>query len=538
MSISKKIMWMVILPIVALIILGAITIRGQHKLNSMLNDLNSNIVPSLTLLSNIQRDVTVMHAVVYRHVLSADEKDMDKQAERISGFKTQISAGFDKYEKDMITNEEDRAAIKATKDAFASYSEFADKVMAASRSGDKAGATAMMGKDATAKRKALTDNLEVVIKVNETAAQAAAKNSEEVYSSTVRLSVGFAVVMIAAVAGIGFMIGKSITTPVNAMRDSLVATTRDLDFTHRLNLKSEDEIGQAVQAYEGLLGKLQQSFRDIQTGIDGIYNAAAGMSRAAGEISTSSMTQSDSAAGMAASIEEMTVSVNHIATRATEVGNHASNSGKEAEKGAEVILATVDRMNHIADTVRTSAEAINDLKTLSETISSTVTVIKEVADQTNLLALNAAIEAARAGEQGRGFAVVADEVRKLAERTAKSTEEIASLLGRVQDGAINASRSMDDAVVAVSAGVESARSAGEAIGKIQSGASDMVGMVSEITDAVKEQSVASTHIAQEVERIAQMAEENSAESANTADGARQLDEMALSIKSAVSVYRV
>lgn len=538
MSISKKIMWMVILPIVALIILGAITIRGQHKLNSMLNDLNSNIVPSLTLLSNIQRDVTVMHAVVYRHVLSADEKDMDKQAERITGFKTQISAGFDKYEKEMITNEEDRVAIKATKDAFASYSEFADKVMAASRSGDKAGATAMMGKDATAKRKALTDNLEVVIKVNETAAQAAAKNSEEVYSSTVRLSVGFAVVMIAAVAGIGFMIGKSITTPVNAMRDSLVATTRDLDFTHRLNLKSEDEIGQAVQAYEGLLGKLQQSFRDIQTGIDGIYNAAAGMSRAAGEISTSSMTQSDSAAGMAASIEEMTVSVNHIATRATEVGNHASNSGKEAEKGAEVILATVDRMNHIADTVRTSAEAINDLKTLSETISSTVTVIKEVADQTNLLALNAAIEAARAGEQGRGFAVVADEVRKLAERTAKSTEEIASLLGRVQDGAINASRSMDDAVVAVSAGVESARSAGEAIGKIQSGASDMVGMVSEITDAVKEQSVASTHIAQEVERIAQMAEENSAESANTADGARQLDEMALSIKSAVSVYRV
>ena len=538
MSIKQKITWMIILPIAALVILGAITMRGQHNINAMLQELNKNVVPSLKATALIQQEVTVMHAVVYRHVLSEDEKDMDKQAERIKGFKGRIVGLLDKYEKELVSSDNDRAAIKAVRDGFETYNQFAEQVTVASRSGDKAGAKTLMSKEATPKRKGLTDALEGVIKGNEDLAQQIAEKSENEFAKTIRLSIGFAVVMIIVVAVAGFMIGRSITTPITNMRDSLVATTRDLDFTHRLNLKTDDEIGQAVQAYEGLLGKLQQSFREIQERIDGIYTAAAGMSRSAGEISTSSMTQSDSAAGMAASIEEMTVSVNHIATRATEVGNHASTSGKEAEKGAEVILTTVERMNHIAETVRTSAEAITNLKTLGENISSTVTVIKEVADQTNLLALNAAIEAARAGEQGRGFAVVADEVRKLAERTAKSTEEIATLLGRVQDGAINASRSMDDAVEAVSAGVESARSAGDAIERIQNGANDMVGMVSEITDAVKEQSVASTHIAQEVERIAQMAEENSAESANTADGARQLDEMALAIKSAVSVYRV
>lgn len=538
MPIAKKIALMVILPILALLILGAITIRGQYNLNSKLQELNNNIVPSLKATSVIQRDVTVMHAVVYRHVLANEDKDMDKQAERILDFKKSVASELDRYEKDLITNDADRAAIKESKVAFAAYSEFADKVLAASRSGDKASAQALMAKEATAKRKALTDSLGAVIKVNEDVAAQVATESDADFKTTSRISIGFAVVMMIVVAVAGVTIGRSITTPVIAMRDSLVATTRDLDFTHRLNLQSNDEIGQAVQAYEGLLTKLQQSFREIQERIDGVYAAAAGMSRSANEISTSSMTQSDSASGMAASIEEMTVSVNHIATRASEVGSHASNSGKEAEKGAEVILATVDRMNHIAETVRTSAEAITNLKTLGDTISSTVTVIKEVADQTNLLALNAAIEAARAGEQGRGFAVVADEVRKLAERTAKSTEEIATLLNRVQDGAINASRSMDDAVSAVSAGVDSAHSAGDAIQKIQNGARDMVGMVTEITDAVKEQSVASTHIAQEVERIAQMAEENSAESANTADGARQLDDMAMAIKSAVSIYRV
>ena len=538
MSISKKITWMIILPIVALVILGAITMRGQHNINTMLQELNKNVVPSLKATALIQQEVTVMHAVVYRHVLSEDDADMDKQAERIRGFKGRVVGLLSKYEQELVSSEADRAAIKAVHDGFEAYNQFAEQVMEASRNGDKAGAKALMGKQATAKRKGLTDALEGVIKGNEELAQSIAEKSESEFTKTIRLSIGFALVMIILVAVAGFMIGRSITTPITTMRDSLVATTRDLDFTHRVNYAAQDEIGDTIKAYEGLLGKLQHSFRDIQSGIDGIYTAAAGMSRSAGEISTSSMTQSDSAAGMAASIEEMTVSVNHIATRATEVGNHASGSGKEAEKGAEVILATVERMNHIADTVRTSADAITNLKTLSETISSTVTVIKEVADQTNLLALNAAIEAARAGEQGRGFAVVADEVRKLAERTAKSTEEIASLLGRVQDGAVNASRSMDDAVEAVTAGVESARSAGDAIERIQNGANDMVGMVAEITDAVKEQSVASTHIAQEVERIAQMAEENSAESANTADGARQLDEMALSIKSAVSVYRV
>ncbi|MBY0341527.1 MAG: MCP four helix bundle domain-containing protein [Rhodocyclaceae bacterium] len=538
MLIKKKIALMIILPVAALIILGAITMRGQQNINTMLQELNRNIVPSLKATAQIQQEVTVMHAVVYRHVLSDDAQDMDKQAERIKGFKNKVVGLLDNYEKALVNSEADRIAITAVRDGFEAYNQFAEKVMTASRNDDKASAKSLMGKEATAKRKGLTDALEAVIKGNEDKAKQIAEESESEFAKTVRVSIGFAIVMIIAVAVAGFMIGRSITTPITTMRDSLVATTRDLDFTHRINYHSDDEIGDAIKAYEGLLGKLQQSFREIQERIDGVYNAAAGMARSAGEISTSSMTQSDSAAGMAASIEEMTVSVNHIATRATEVGNHAANSGKEAEKGADVILATVDRMNHIADTVRTSADAITDLKTLSETISSTVTVIKEVADQTNLLALNAAIEAARAGEQGRGFAVVADEVRKLAERTAKSTEEIASLLGRVQDGAINASRSMDDAVVAVTAGVESARSAGTAIEKIQSGANDMVGMVSEITDAVKEQSVASTHIAQEVERIAQMAEENSAESANTADGARQLDEMALAIKSAVSIYRV
>ncbi|HTH95206.1 MAG TPA: methyl-accepting chemotaxis protein [Rhodocyclaceae bacterium] len=538
MSISKKIALMVFLPIAALIILGVIAIHGQYSINQNLKYVNENGIPSLYQTGVIQRDFAVMHAIVYRHVLSNDDADMQKQAERIAKFGQDIGAALDLYESKLVSNDTDRQAIKVAKQAFIEYMDFANRVLDLSKNHNKADAVALMAKEATKRRGAVTDATDVVFKVNMDVAKASAADGEANYERTLYLSLGISTVMIIFVAVAGFVIGRSITTPVNAMRESMVATATDLDFTKRLNLDSDDEIGQAVRAYEGLLGKLQNSFREIQQGIDGIYMAAAGVSRSAGEISTSSTTQSDSASGMAASIEELTVSVNHIATRASEVGEHAATSGAEAEKGAEVILSTVERMNHVADTVRISADAITKLKTLGETIASTVTVIKEVADQTNLLALNAAIEAARAGEQGRGFAVVADEVRKLAERTTQATEEIAGLLGSVQDGALNASHSMDDAVAAVAAGVESARSAGEAIEKIQLGARDTIGMVGEITEAVKEQSVASTHVAQEVERIAQMAEENSAEAGNTADGARQLDEMAQAIKNAVSIYRV
>ncbi len=144
-------------------------------------------------------------------------------------------------------------------------------------------------------------------------------------------------------------------------------------------------------------------------------------------------------------------------------------------------------INEIAGSVDQASTSIRELGTQSERISSVVAVIREVADQTNLLALNAAIEAARAGEQGRGFAVVADEVRKLAERTAMSTREISEMVESVRSGARAAVERMELAVVRVSAGVERAEGASTSIREIGAASRNAVGMVSEITDAIREQ---------------------------------------------------
>ncbi|SIQ24288.1 methyl-accepting chemotaxis protein [Aromatoleum tolulyticum] len=310
------------------------------------------------------------------------------------------------------------------------------------------------------------------------------------------------------------------------------------DLTTAIRLQARDELHMIADSFNDMASTMCRLITSIQSNSGQVAETARGMVESARQIDTASQRQSEAASSMAAAVEEMTVGIDHIAGNASNANALAQRSGKLSGEGGEIVESVVADIGEIARAVSGSADTIAELDRSSERISAIVNVIKEIADQTNLLALNAAIEAARAGEQGRGFAVVADEVRKLAERTTQSTQEIAQMVGAIQRDARDAVESMQGGVTQVNAGVARAQQAGTAMSSIRDEAGRVVETVAEISDALREQSVASTEIARNVETIARMAEENSAIAVDSHRTADRLESLAGSLLADVSRFKV
>jgi methyl-accepting chemotaxis protein len=271
-------------------------------------------------------------------------------------------------------------------------------------------------------------------------------------------------------------------------------------------------------------GKLDRAARDLTSSSNTSAQAA--------------MTQSEAASGMAAAVEELSVSIDQVGEHANEASSVSRESGELSAQGGSVIHAAANEIGHIAEAVQGSAKTIRELESYSTEISTIVGVIKEIADQTNLLALNAAIEAARAGEQGRGFAVVADEVRKLAERTANSTQQITGMIDKVQSGARRAVEEMEASVKRVSDGVELAHQAGNSISSIQSSSERVMHAVTDINHALMEQSIAAREIAQNVERVAQMTEQGSHASRQASGVAEDVVQLSGELKRLADLFKI
>ena len=350
------------------------------------------------------------------------------------------------------------------------------------------------------------------------------------------LEIGFALLVMLVVGYLGLGAYFSVMSSVQEFSSGARRLAAG-DLTVSFRTSGADELHAAGRDFNDMTATFRRLIGGIQGNTRRLRDAAEHLATSSQQISTSTEAQSDSASSMAASVEEMTVSVDHIAKSAQDAQDFSRESDEVAGRGATIVQRVVEEIEGIACTVNQSAQAVEALGQQSDQISTIVGTIKDIADQTNLLALNAAIEAARAGESGRGFAVVADEVRKLAERTAKSTQEISGMITSIQSGTANAVTSMKQGVDRVANGVGQAKAAGQAISQVQDQSAKLLDAVSEISVALREQATASTEIAQNVERIAQMAEENNAAAYGNASTANELRQLAETLSGEVANFR-
>jgi methyl-accepting chemotaxis protein len=340
---------------------------------------------------------------------------------------------------------------------------------------------------------------------------------EEVEQAHTAAAIAQTVVIVAIVSGSILSIGLGLTIAAN-VRTRLNAMTLRLkdiaegegDLTQRVDSSAKDEIGELGTWFNTFVEKIQGIMVEITSSASGVASASTEIAASNEEMSAGLAEQADQVSQVSAATEEMSATSQEVANKSTE--------------GKGVVEETVRRIEEIAGEVKASAAAVNTLGQKSEEIGQIIAVINDIADQTNLLALNAAIEAARAGEHGRGFAVVADEVRKLAERTTQATEQVGSSIREIQSETEGAVRRMEAGTQKVQGGVEFARQAGDALGSIVA--------------AAEQQSAATIEISQSVEQINSVAMQSKEGAQQAAAAAAQLSAEAEKLQALVGRFKV
>jgi methyl-accepting chemotaxis protein len=499
-------------------------------------EITANWLPSIQQAGEISQLRLRYRVRSLEYMLEPEEEGRAKIGKSLASLDASLHEALKKYEP-LISSDEERKVYDELVKTVDAYRATVSDAIAKMNEGQIFDAHEMRRSSWVKAADAVRDATDALLKINRAGAEAASADAAHGESAALRggLSALVAGVVIALIAT--FLLARSLS---RRLSDSVAAAQviAGGDLTGRMPAASQDEIGKLIAAMTEMQKALRSALQETQASSQALLECSGHLNESVRQMDESAHVQSSVASAIAANVEEVTVSINHVSDNTSEAAHFALDSDRMAKEGHDQIDQLVERIGEVANVVRSSADQIAKLEGESEKISNIVSVIKDIADQTNLLALNAAIEAARAGEQGRGFAVVADEVRKLSERTAVSTGEIGKMVDAIQVSTREVVAQVGNGVKMVDEGVTNARQAGETIGGLQDMAKKVSQLVAAVDEALREQASASNDVAKKVEDVAAQAEEATAIAKQTSNAADSLTQTAHAMEQLVARFRI
>jgi methyl-accepting chemotaxis protein len=516
--------------------LGVFAIYQVGRVNDGAVQLGTNWMPSTNRVAELDSHLNSFRRAELQHILSTTPEEMDRYEKRMAKVREEMATVEAAYRK-LISSPEEQKMYEQYARSLASYFSENPKIVDLSRQNRNQEARDLLRGDSAKALAEAEEDLNRLIELNVKGGQDEFRKSELLYSSTKIVMVATLVVSIAFGMFLAFVISRMITVPLVAGVD-LTNRIASGDLTVVVRSTSRDEVGQLMDALRNMVENLRTMIARTVEIAGGIASASTQLHATSEQIATGAEEVANQTNTVATASEEMSHTSTDIARNCSMAAEVAGQTTQSANEGARVVHDTISGMNIIAERVQQSSRTVEALGARSDQIGQIVGTIEDIADQTNLLALNAAIEAARAGEQGRGFAVVADEVRALAERTTKATREIGEMIKSIQNETREAVRAMGEGVREVEKGTESSRKSGQALEDILGRINEVAMQINQIATAAEEQTATTSEVSMNIQQITEVVHQSARGAEETANAASQLARQANDLQSLVRSFRL